>query len=501
MPSVESKAHARVLQAAHRPVVRGMCARHHWGVGSTALCLSLLSSVGLARAGTLTLQQTVRFALTHTPSIAAKQAALAQAESNYTRQRASEYPPVVGSLQNQMERQSNYAGTLAQYGVAPIPNFSMNTAQIGTQWTLYNGSLNQILTKEYYRQVEAARADLRQTETQTTAKLVEMFFAIANQQHILDLAQANLVYQQALLAVAQAKERAGMVAGVDVLRAEVGVEQTQVALLNSQSDRETARESLAQAIGASIDTGFAVPSVLPEPPVPGVSADALVTIAQQNRPEIAEAQASVAIAQLSRATIDTDLLPQVNVFAAFGNQTSPTGFVDQQNQINQLNAQCPRYPNEIECIGFPFSNVARGTPGFWDIGATSTIALPIVDYGTRAAAHRSANKAVESAELALDSAKTEAQADVTESLRSVETARQALSYQRRAADLGLEAARIAQLQYRGGLISLTDTKAAQATSLQTQADLFNAQIVYINGVVRLRSALGTYDPIAIVADL
>jgi outer membrane protein len=449
----------------------------------------------------LTLQQTVRFALSHTPAIAAKQADLAQAESNYTRQRAAEYPPVVGSLQNQMERQSNFAGSLAQYGVAPIPNFSMNTAQIGTQWTLYNGSLNQILTKEYYRQVETARAALRQTEAQTTQKLVDMFFAIANQQHLLDLAQANLVYQQALLAVAQAKERAGMVAGVDVLRAEVGVEQTQVALLNTQSDVQSARESLAQAIGAQIDTSFAVPAALPEPPLPNGSVDTLVTIAQRNRPEIAEAQASVAIAQLSRSSIDTDLLPQVNVFAAFGNQTSPTGFVDSQNEINQLNAECPHYPNQIECIGYPFANVVRGTPGFWDIGATSTIALPIIDYGARAAAHRSANKAIESAQLALDSAETQAQTDVSESLRSAQTSHQALSYQRKAADLGQEAARIAQLQYRNGLISLTDTKAAQATSLQTQADLFNAQIVYINGVVRLRSALGTYDPNAMVADL
>ncbi len=449
----------------------------------------------------MTLQQSVAYALRHTPSIAAKQAALAQAESNYTKQRATLYPPVVGSLSNQLERQSNYAGSLAQYGVAPIPNFSMNTAQVGTQWTLYNGSLNQILTKEYYRQVQSERADLRQTETQTTAKLVDMFFAIADQQHLLDLAQANLIYQQALLAVAQAKERAGMVAGVDVLRAEVGVEQTQVALLNAQSDRETARESLAQAIGAAIDTAFAVPSTLPEPPLPGVSEDALVAIAQKNRPEVAEAQAGVAIAQLSRASIDTDLLPQVNVFAAFGNQTSPTGFVDQQNQISQLNQECPHYPSQIECIGFPFANVVRGTPGFWDIGATSTIALPIVDYGARAAAHRSANKALESAQLTLDSAETEAQADVTESLRSAQTAREALAYQRKAVDLGAEAARIAQLQYRNGLISLTDTKAAQATSLQTQADLFNAQIVYINGVVKLRSALGTYDPLAIVADL
>ena len=145
--------------------------------------------------------------------------------------------------------------------------------------------------------------------------------------------------------------------------------------------------------------------------------------------------------------------------------------------------------------------MSRGTAGFWDIGATSTLSLPIIDYGTRSAAHRSANKAVESAQLALDSAKTAAEADVTESLRRAQTYQEALVYQRRAVDLGVEAARIAQLQYSNGLISLTDTKATQQTSLQTQTDLFGAQIAYINAVVRLRSALGTFDPPSTVADL
>lgn len=470
-------------------------------IGAAVVFASALSSGAPAFANALTLQQTVTYALTHNSAIAAKQAALAQAESNYTKQHAAEFPPVVATLQNVLEKQNNYGGTLAQYGVAPIPNFSQNTAQIGTQWTLYNGSLNQILTQQYRRQVEAARADLRQTQTQTTGKLVEMFFAIANWQHLLALAQANLTYQQALLAVAQAKEKAGMVAGVDVLRAEVGVEQTQVAMLNTQSDEETSRESLAQTIGAGLETRFAVPAELPSPPLPSASAATLVGIAENNRPDIAAALADVAIAQLSRSTIDTDLLPQVNVFAAFGNQTSPTGFVDQQNQITQLNADCTRYPNNIECIGFPFPNVARGTPGFWDIGATSTFSLPIVDYGARSAAHRSANKAVESAQLALDSARTAAEEDVTDSLRRAETARRALVYQRRAVDLGTEAARIAQLQYSHGLNSLTDTKAAQQTSLQTQADLFSAEIAYITAVVKLRLSLGTFDPAAAVADL
>lgn len=472
-----------------------------WYVAGLALWLGLVFWPSPCFAATLTLVETVRFAMSHNAAIAQRQAAVAQAEATYTRQRAAEYPSVVGSLQNVLEKQNNFGGTLAQYGVTPIPNFSQNTAQIGSQWTLYNGSYNQIVTQEDRRKVEQARADLRDSQSQTTQRIVAMFFAIANRRNLYGLAQANLIYQQALLDVAQANERAGMVAGVDVLRAQVGLQETQIALLSTQSDEASATESLAAEIGASIDTTFAMPAVLPAPPLPAGTLSALVALAQRSRPDVAAAAAQVAVAKLSGATIDTDLLPQVSVYAAFGNQTSPTGFVDEQQQLSLLNQECARYPNQIQCIGYPFANVVRGMPGFWDIGATSTFSLPIIDYGTRAAAHRSANDELRAAELALVAAQTSAQADVVESLRAAQTARATMSYHRKAVDLGTEAARIAKLQYSNGLISLTDTKAAQQTSLQTQADLFDAQIAYINAVVRLRSALGTFDPISMVADL
>lgn len=489
------QAHARVSQAAHYPgVTRPRLA-------CLAFTLSLLSSAGAACASPLTLQQTVRYAMEHNPTVSAKQAALAEAQAQYTRQRAAQYPSVVGSLQNVMEKQSNYGGSLAQYGIAPIPNFSQNTAQVGSQWTVYNGSYNQIVAQQWKRKVDAAKADLRQTQVQTTAKIVNMFFSIADAAHLTGLARANLAYQQALLAVAQANERVGMIAGVDVLRAQVAVAQSQAAVLTTQSDEATARESLAQAIGAGLDTQFAVPKVLPAPPLPAGSEATLVNIALQNRPDVAVAVADVAIAQLSRSSIDTDLLPQISVYAAFGNQTSPTDFVSQQEQIDTLNSECGRYPNQIQCIGYPFANVVRGMPGFWDIGASSSFSLPIVDYGTRATEHQAANAEVKSAQLALDSAKTAAEEDVVDSLRSAQTAQATLVYHRQAVDLGIEAARIAQLQYRNGLITLTDTRAAQQTSLLAQADLFSAQIAYINAVVKLRDALGTFDPLATVADL
>ncbi|MHB8196571.1 MAG: TolC family protein, partial [Vulcanimicrobiaceae bacterium] len=67
--------------------------------------------------------------------------------------------------------------------------------------------------------------------------------------------------------------------------------------------------------------------------------------------------------------------------------------------------------------------------------------------------------------------------------------------------LGGEAARIAQLQYQNGLIALSDVLLAQQTSHQAHVDLINARTAYVNAVVQLRVALGTYGPRSAVADL
>ncbi len=64
--------------------------------------------------------------------------------------------------------------------------------------------------------------------------------------------------------------------------------------------------------------------------------------------------------------------------------------------------------------------------------------------------------------------------------------------------LGAESARIAQLQYKNGLTSLTDATQAERDNLSAQNDLVNARVNYIDAIVRLRVSVGASDPVAIV---
>lgn len=452
-------------------------------------------------AAPLSLRDAVQYALSHNSTIAAKAALLANAQASFTKERAGELPAINGTLQNQLARSSNAGGQFAQFGISPQSKFSQNTAQIGGQWTLYNGSLNQILAQEGKRQVESAKADLRQTQAQITNSIVSAYFGVASKQNAYQIAQNNLAYQQTLLTVAQAKEKSGLVAGVDVLRADTAVQQALSTNLGAQSDVQTAREALAQLIGAPLDSDFAVSQTLPEPALPPQTLETMIAVAQQNRPDVAVAAAALAIARLNRSSIDTDLRPQISVNGAFGNQMSPTNAASQYAQISGLNAGCAAGAlPPSQCVGFPYS-FTRGNPGFWQVGATTTFSVPLIDYGTRHTAHVAADENIHSNELAYASAVGAAEADVRQSLRGAKTAAQSLVYQKKAADFATESARIAQLQYKNGLISLTDVTAAQNTAVSAQTDLFNARVAYITALVKLRTALGIFDPAGLVSDL
>lgn len=458
---------------------------------------SLLSGLILcapAHAATvMTLPAAVAYAIAHNPSVQRQRAVVAQASAQYVKQRGQQYPNIVGTLQNQVLRSANATGGFAQFGLSQQDRFSQNTAQIGTNWTLFNGGLNGFLAQQSRQQYEGAKDDLRRLEEQTTTDVTAAFLNVSTKDENARLAQSDLAYQSALYEAANAKERAGLAAGVDTLRAQVNVKRSQASLATARGDEQNARESLAQIIGTALDTTFVIPERLSEPPLPQQSVETLIAIAEANRPDLASAMAAAQAARLSRSSLTAELFPAVQVSGAFGNQTSPTAFQLQQAQLDGFCRQTPG------CLKAP--TVVRGTPGFWQIQATTALNLPLVDYGARAAAHQAANEQIVSADSNVDAARRIVEGDVRQGLRNAQTAAQNIAFQRDAARLGAESARIAQLQYKNGLISLTDTVAAQNTALSSELDLYTARVNYLTALVKLRMALGTYDPAAAVADL
>jgi outer membrane protein TolC len=426
----------------------------------------------------LTLAQAVDYAVAHSATAASQRAAVAQAHAAYIAQRSQSLPNVNGQLQNQMSKSQNFQGSYSVIGASQASVFSQNTASIGTSYTI-NGGLSFLQTAAAKQQYDQAQADLRRIESTITTNVTNSFYGYAADNDTVRLDAGDLHYQDVLVRIAQAKEHAGVAAGVDVLQAEANREKSRSTLIAAKAASEDGRESLAQLIGAPLDTQFAIPNEIAQPQLPARSIEELVALAQVNRPEVAFAQQGVRIAQINRRASNTDLYPQFQTFAQFGNQFSPTLAV-QQSQFGPVN---------------------RGAPGYWLIGVTSTVTLPFVDWGARHARNANLDEQIFSAETTLASTQSQVELDVRQAYRAGETALAQLASAQQETRFATEAARIARLQYERGIKSITDVFAAQQASLSAQNDLYNARVAYVDALVKLRVALGTYDPHAAVADL
>lgn len=429
-------------------------------------------------AAALTLAGAVQYALSHSPTIARQVAVVSQAESGYVKARSQTLPGVLGQLSNNMSKSANYSGAYSVIGASQASVFSQNTASLGTSYT-FNGGLNHYLALSARQQYEQAQADLRRTEQQVTSSVANAYFSLAGKNEAVRLDQGDLRYQQTLVNVAKAKERAGVAAGVDVLSAQAAEEKSRYALAAAQADSQNAAESLAQTIGAPLDMAFDVPEQLAQPNLPNQPIDTLVAIAQQNRPDVTSAADAVAIAQTNRRSADTDLFPQIQTFAGIGNQFSPTLAVQQSK----------------------FGPVSRGNLGYWNIGINTTISLPLLDWGARRSNHRNLNEQIVAAQANLGAVRTQAEIDVRQSYRAAQTAMAQLASAQEETRYASEAARIAEVQYAHGVIGLVDVQQRQQAALSAQVDLYNARVAYVNAIVNLRVALGVVTPQQAVADL
>jgi outer membrane protein TolC len=449
----------------------------------------------------------VTYALSHTPSLLNQRASILNLDAQFAKSRAAEYPTATGELQNQVQKQSNSSGTLAQFGVTPSNDFSQNTAQLSSTYNLFNGTA-QIAAQQAKRQVDGAKFELERQEEQTTISVANAFYALAASHETVLVDRGDLAYQTDLLRIARDEERVGRVAGVDVLRAQVAVARSESTLVQAQTDEANARESLAVQIGAPADTAFAVPDVLPEPAVPKASLEILGTIAKMNRPEISEARATLAASKLGDAAVDSDLRPTVQLNGSFGSQVSPTNFVLEQQQIDASNAAAlASYESELQL--FPgqsipkpalLPSVDRHQPGFWQFNIVSTFTVPLYDYGQRSANHHAARAQIVSSLASLYNAYDQVQADVDAATRNVTAAAERLRLGKLSARAATESARIAQLQYKNGLISFTDVTQTQQTALSTDFDLVSARVNYVTSIIRLRVALAPPNAAA-AADL
>jgi outer membrane protein TolC len=219
---------------------------------------------------------------------------------------------------------------LAAYGF-PLPEgipavvgpFNLFDARVYASMPIYDLKAINDLRAERHNVAAAAHT------YQSARELVVLVAANAYLQALAASARAESARAQNQTALAlfnQATDlrQNGIVAGIEVLRAEVELETERQRVTVSQNDFEKAKLQLARIIGLPVGQEFTLVSELPTVPIPDLTLDSALERAYRLRPDYLAALERVKAAEAARAAASGDLLPSVHVNADYGELVAST---------------------------------------------------------------------------------------------------------------------------------------------------------------------------------
>jgi outer membrane protein TolC len=131
-------------------------------------------------------------------------------------------------------------------------------------------------------------------------------------------ARAQLETADALHRQAESLRQSGIVAGVDVIRAEVRLSTERRRAIAAENDFQKSKLQLARLIGLPIGQAFTLSADIPNVPSPGVTFDESLERAYKQRPDYLAALERVRAAEASRRAVVGEGLPSVKVRADYG---------------------------------------------------------------------------------------------------------------------------------------------------------------------------------------
>jgi len=374
--------------------------------------------------GSEALDQLVELALRDSPSVAAAQAALRQAQENLAAQRGGLLPAAAGVANGTRQKVSGAAEGIPQAGT-----FLYN---------LFNTSINLSYTLDVFGgvrrgiEVQQAAQEFQRDEMQATFQTLAANVVTAAVQEASLRAQVEAT--NALLAsarhqrdLAQKQFDLGGAARSDVLSAESNLASFEATLPPLQQQLAVVRSQLAVYVGKRPGDYHLAPFALDGLQLPHQIPVALPAELVRRRPDIraAEAQLHEASAQIGVAT--ANLLPQISITGSFGDSSGTVGSLLHSNAFS--------------------------------VGAGIT--QPLFQGGTLSARRRAALAAYDQALAQYQQAVLAACKNVADALRALDNDAQALGAQYRAQSAAVESLRLIEQRYGFGGSSNLELLTAQ----------------------------------------
>ena len=198
--------------------------------------------------------------------------------------------------------------------VGPFNNFDARVSL--TQSVLDLRATNE--TRAENHNVEASRHSYRSARDLVVLVAANAYLEALAADARAQSARAQLQTSDALYRQALDLRQSGIIAGIDVVRAEVRLNTDRQRVTASQNDFEKARLQLARVIGLPVGQPFAISAQLPNVPTPDMTVEQALEQAYKSRPDYLAAQERVKAAEATRAAAASELLPTVRVNADYG---------------------------------------------------------------------------------------------------------------------------------------------------------------------------------------
>jgi len=210
-------------------------------------------------------------------------------------------------------------GAGSPFGDIPtlVGPFNVFDARIYVSQSVLNlGALNDSRAESH--NLEAARLTFRSARDFVIHVAGNLYVQALAASARVDAARAQQQTAQALYNQALDLKQSGLVAGIDVLRAEVQLNaQTQRATA-AVNEFEKAKLQLARVMGLPLGQAFSLDANLPDLPNADISADTALDAALKARPDYLAAIERVRAAEASRQAVIGSALPSVQVNADYG---------------------------------------------------------------------------------------------------------------------------------------------------------------------------------------
>ena len=210
-----------------------------------------------------------------------------------------------------------YGFPVAAGGSPLVGPFNVFDARVSVSQSVFDlRAIN--AAKAASHQVAAAKLNVRSARDLVVLVAGDLYLEALAAQARVDSAQAQVQTAQTVFDQARTLKESGIVAGVEVLRAEVQLGTEQVRLTGAKNTLELAKLQLARAIGLPPGQSFTMDPTVPDLPGTELTLDEALERAYRTRPDYLAAIERLRAAEADRQAAVGEWLPSVRVNADYG---------------------------------------------------------------------------------------------------------------------------------------------------------------------------------------